>query len=159
MPDNKEKLILEAYRLSQERLQCQQALALAADARAINFCVAMFAIAALLTGLSDGSSYQWGLLASAGCCIVAGVVSGFSAAPVEFGAPGSRFSAFDEDFEQNTDYLSVIEELGSHNDEAIDGNDEVMSWNRDKMYVAYFLCVFSPLVGVTVHFLKAMASS
>lgn len=151
MSGNREKLILEAYRLSEERLQCQQTLALAADARAVNFGVAMFAIAALLAGLSVDSAYQAALLSTSALVVCAGAVAGYSAKPIEFGAPGARYRSLGEDIRRDRPFEDVIEQLGTFNDEAIDENDEAMKANRELMYCAYVMCLCSPILGVLVN--------
>jgi hypothetical protein len=82
--------LLEAYRLSEERLKVQTTSALAADARAMAFAGLLVAASAILAGLSADSSNATGMLWGAAILIVAAIFSGLAARPINFYMSGAR---------------------------------------------------------------------
>ena len=144
MPNNKEELILEAYRRSEERLAVQQTMALAADQRALTFSGLLFAAAAILAGLTENASDASSLFWTSGILVVSAAFAGWSARPVDFGSAGGRFSSLKKDIEDDVPHLNALQQIGEYNDEHISDNEVLMAKNGRLMRWSYFIAIFSP---------------
>lgn len=147
MTDNKKKLILEAYRRAEIRLQSQIDLAVAADGRAVTFGGLAIAAAAILIGLAEDASNRVFYVSAAGALVVSACLAGFSARPVPFGIVGGKFGDLIEDIDADDVYEELLRTLGRFYDEEIDDNAQQMKTNGRVMFAAYLIAVVSPLVG------------
>ncbi len=147
MSDNREKLILEAYRRSDERLAAQSSLALAADGRAMSFAGVMIASSTILAGMSLTSQYMVGVLAASACLLVSACAAAWSAMPVKFAVPGNEYIDWQDDLTGDVAYLAAIESILVAQDEHIADNDTTLDWNAKLLKFSFALAVCSPLSG------------
>ncbi len=154
--DNLERLYHEAYRLSEKRLEVQQATALAADSRAMAFAGICLAAAAVLGGLASGASSPVLLLTGAFFLGFAALLSGYSARPVDFYMPGARYSDLSEDITGNVDMQTVMAQLGKFADDHSDSNDKVLGHNAKLFNIALIIAVFGVALAVIPQLLDAI---
>lgn len=151
---NRQALQLEAYRLSEKSLEMDLTTALAADQRAMTFAGLLLGAATLLAGLFDDQSPNYWMLVAALVFVVAAVVAGLAAKPVQFYAPGSKYGYLQDDIDADRDFHEVLAELGRYNDLHTDRNREVIKRNGSMLTLSFMIgvvgaciAVFSQLVG------------
>ncbi|MEM7721624.1 MAG: hypothetical protein AAF376_04565 [Pseudomonadota bacterium] len=146
--ENLDKLNMEAYRLSEKRLEMQLSAAIAADTRAISFAGICLAAAAVLAGLSENSSNSFSVLSGAFILGLAGAVSGWSARPIDFYMPGAKFSDLEEDIDQNKPFLSVVTQLGGYADKSSERNDKILKRNSKMFHLSFWIALFGVFVAI-----------
>ncbi|KAB7610124.1 hypothetical protein F9L33_14605 [Amylibacter sp. SFDW26] len=141
--DDNTRILLEAYRLSEERLKAQTSSALAADSRAMAFAGLLVAASAILAGLSTSSPNTDGMLWGAAILIIAAIFSGLAARPIDFYMAGAKAGDVYIDASQS-DFLEEIKQLSGFNDKHIVENYRKMKHNNDLFRIS-FVCA---LLGV-----------
>jgi hypothetical protein len=154
---NLNKLKEEAYRLSELSLSSDAAAADRSDARAMGFCGVVIAGAAILTGLVDGNSPNYGLLLAAFVMAVSAGLAGYSARPRDFYFPGARFDDLDADLTNLADISDVIEEIGRFNDKHSRQNRQQLRENAKIMTYSYLLAMAGLLIAIGSQFLSLSA--
>ncbi len=149
MNTNAEKLILEMQRRAEQRLQAQQDIALASDARALTFCGLCLTAGSLLVGLADGE-YAIAFYAAGLALYLAAGCAAYAARPTRWAAPGQFGSDYEEDLAGDRDYLTVVQEVSAHVDDQIRRNDSVLDSNGRLMGIGTHIAVASPVVGLVV---------
>lgn len=145
---SREKLILERLNRADSRLQAQQQIAIAADARAMQLVAVLIASAALTMAINGNSNGFWHVkLAIVVPLIIAAVCGIYAARPVAWHAPGMQPSAFDGDLAHNRDYLEVVLELSGHLEVGITKNNEILECNADALRLAAYLAISAPVLG------------
>lgn len=146
--DNLDRLYQEAYRLSEKRLEAQQASAMAADTRAMAFAGICLAAAAVLGGLAKDASSPILLLIGAFLLGVGAFLSGYSARPIDFYMPGAKFSDLQEDIDNNVDFHTVIKQMGGFADDHSEANDKELASNAKIFQWALWIAVAGIAVAV-----------
>jgi hypothetical protein len=146
--DNVSQIKTEAYRLSEKSLESDVAASFSADQRAMSFCGIVVAAAAILTGLFDPGSPNFGLLLSALILAISAGFAGFSARPVTFYFPGARFDDFESDFDQNIEYVIVIDQLARFNDKHSRFNRKILESNANIFGKSYILAIFGISIAI-----------
>ena len=154
--DNLNRLYLEAYRLSEKRLEVQLTAALAADARAMAFAGICLAAAAVLGGLAKDATSPILLLIGAFLLGVAAFLAGFSARPIDFHMPGAKFSDLEEDIRDNVEFEKVIQQLGGFADSHSVKNDAKLNQNSKLFHFALVTAVIGVAVAVIPQLLDAL---
>lgn len=146
------ELIREMIFRADMRLQAQQQIVLASDARAMQFtviCIAAATLAATLGSRSDG----WGHYATAMMLVVASFCSAWAARTIKWNAPGMHTGDFKKDLVANRPLDEVRLDLAIHLDELIDENESILKENASSLQWATGIAVFSPIIGAVIHFL------
>ena len=154
--DNLNRLHLEAYRLSEKRLEVQLTAALAADARAMAFAGICLAAAAVLGGLAKDATSPILLLIGAFLLGVAAFLAGFSARPIYFHMPGAKFSDLQEDIRDNVEFEKVIQQLGGFADSHSAQNDTKLNQNSKLFHFALVTAVIGVAVAVIPQLFDAL---
>lgn len=149
--DSNSKLIREMVMRADMRLQAQQQIALAADARAMQFTVICIAAASLTATLAQGTE-GWAHYVISGLLVIAALCSFWAARPVDWNAPGMHASAFLEDLETQKDFDEVLRELAGHLDDAMRENDDILSENAAALRYGTLIAIMSPVIGICMHF-------
>lgn len=155
--DNIDKLYQEAYRLSEKRLEAQQASAMAADTRAMAFAGICLAAAAVLGGLAKDASSPVMLLVGAFLLGLGAFLSGYSARPVDFFMPGAKFSDLQEDIDNDEDFHTVITQLGGFADSHSETNHAIMTKNANMFQWALWIAVAGIATAVMPQLYDALA--
>ena len=145
---NLDEVRMEAYSLSQRRLEDQTNAALAADQRAMSVAGLTLAAAAILCGLSPNAVAPSALLLGSVLLIISAGMAWYSARPVDFFMPGSHFRAFDSDIASERSPVDVLTEMGKNNDAAIDANDTLLTSNARTLGRSFLVAIFGVLVAV-----------
>jgi hypothetical protein len=145
--DNNEALIREMLHRADMRLNAQQQLAIAADARAMQF-VGICIAAASVTIAIGGEAVQLFHFAIAGMLIAASAFAFWAAKPIEWHAPGMQPSAFDDDLASGAAYQSVMLELCGHLDKCISENSKILAENANHFRLAFVAAALAPIFGV-----------
>jgi hypothetical protein len=148
---NIEKLQLEAYRLSELSLSSELTASIAADQRAMTFCGLTLTAASILAGLYDSASQNSGLLLAALILVASSIFSAISARPVNFYAAGAKYSDFERDIKQDTDYYEAIAELAKFNDKHSASNIELMKRNSGWLSLSHLVAIVGVAVAVLSH--------
>ena len=135
------QIIRLAFELSQAKLAAQASAALGADARAMSFCGACLAAAALLMGLANGSGFPVSMYVAGFFMIIAAAVSGYSARPVPFYFPGNNYNNLEDDIKGTDTHESVLAVLGGFADQHIQKNSEILAKNSAIALVPQFLAL------------------
>jgi hypothetical protein len=146
---NSELLIREMLNRADMRLQAQQTIALAADARAMQFVAACVAGAALIVTLG-GDHLDWHHHAVAGMLTIAAICALWAARPLKWQAPGMQPSAFYDDISGNVPIAGVQMELSRHLEASIATNEEILGENANSLRLAAVFAVLAPVVGAIV---------
>ena len=139
---------LEAYRLSERRLEDQANTALHADQRAMSVAGLALAGAAILCGLSPDAAVPLGLLIGSVFLVIAAGFAWYSARPLDFFMPGASYQSFDKDIAAERPAMEVIEEMGRHNDVAADKNEIILNSNARTLGTAFAASVIGVLIAV-----------
>ena len=140
---------LEAYRLSERRIEVQTQAALAADQRAMSAAGLALAAAAIMCGLAKDAAFPFGMLAASLLLMGTVGLAGYSARPVDFHMAGSTFGAFARDIADARPVIDVIVEMAEFNDEAIEENNKILGKNATLMTWAYVFALLSLVVAVS----------
>jgi hypothetical protein len=144
--DNSELLIREMINRADMRLQAQQSIALASDARAMQFVATCVAGAAIIVALG-GNEMDFHHFVVAGALAIAAFFAFMAALPVEWHAPGMRPSAFEDDVAGNVPVAEVLRELCGHLDKSILENNAILKANAGLLRVAAVFAVMAPILG------------
>jgi hypothetical protein len=149
--DKREKLILEMLARADARIEAQQQIALASDARAMQLVGVLIAAAAVTTAIGENaiSAVQWAIVVPLVLAAAAGI---YAARPVDWYAPGMRPSAFDEDLEASRDLAEVHLELARHLETCIEHNSDILRRNADALRTAVLLAAAAPVLGTVASF-------
>lgn len=150
MIENREKLVREAFRRADERIRAQTEIALAADARALNFCGLALAAASLLVGLASHSGLAIGMYVAAFGLYIAAGVAGYAARPVNWRAPGQKGSDLAEDIASDRPIAEVLAEITGHLDNHIVENNGILAWNAKCIWTAAVVAVAGIGAGALV---------
>lgn len=142
------KVVELALESSSQRLEAQTNSALAADARAVGFAGLVFAAAAILCGLAPNAASPTFVLIGSGILVVAGLVAGTSAKPVDFYMRGAPFSVFSNDIAANKPYEEVLHELGVWNDQHAIENGKALDKNASLIRRAFLLAIAGFVVAL-----------
>ncbi|NGQ93379.1 hypothetical protein G5V65_21055 [Rhodobacter sp. HX-7-19] len=144
--DNRQRLILEMLARADARLEAQQQIALASDARAMQLVGVLIAAAAVTTAIGEDavSAVQWAIVVPLVLAAAAGI---YAARPVGWYAPGMRPSAFNEDLDDDRDLADVQLELARHLEACIEQNSEILRHNADALRTAVLLAACAPVLG------------
>lgn len=154
MPTQPQKEIIRlAFELSQAKLAAQASAALGADARAMSFCGACLAAAALLAGLANGSGFPVAMYVSASLMIVSATISGYAARPVPFYFPGNNFKYLEEEMTGPDSLESLLSTLGTFADLHIAKNSEILAENSMIFLQAVRLAISALVVAIVPPFL------
>lgn len=153
MTDNKEKLILEAYRLSEARLGSQASLAIAADARAMSFAGLCLAAASILTGLGATTTGFESAFLGATLLVFSSILAWYSARPINFYVVGSKFSDFDGDIAGGVNFSESVAENGAFNDKHIKYNTVVLDNNASMFSTAFLVAILAIFITIVFAFL------
>ena len=148
MTDNQKKLILEAYRRSEERLRSQKEMAIAADQRAMTFAGFMIAAATVLGGFAFSATIKGPIIFTSALLIVSAFLAVLSASPAQFGTTGGKFTEWKTDVDEDIPFEFVLKQVGGFQDEDIEDNEVVMSGNAKLMNGSIFFAIASiiPLI-------------
>lgn len=144
--DNKQHLIREMLARADARLQAQQQLAIAADARAMQF-VATCVAGASLTVAIGGQAITLPHYIIAAMLVLAAVCAFWAAQPVEWHAPGMRPSAFEDDIAGDVDVYEVLQELCGHLESSISANNKILFENAQYIRIAWLFAIMAPVLG------------
>ncbi|MDH2328698.1 hypothetical protein QCN27_17740 [Cereibacter sp. SYSU M97828] len=150
MESNAAQLVREMQRRAEQRLQAQQDIALAADARALTFCGLCLTAASLLIGLADGEM-RIPMYAAGGYIYVGAALAAYAARPTSWAAPGQPSDGYAEDLRDDRPIIEVISEVNAHIDDQILRNEKKLSENALIMRIAAATSVLSPLVGLAAY--------
>ena len=144
--DNKQNMIREMLARADARLQAQQQLAIAADARAMQFCATCVAGASLTVAIG-GQDITLPYYTIALFLVIAAGLAFWAARPIEWHAPGMRPSAFESDLASDAEFYSVLEELCSHLEGSITENGAILSENANHFRLAAVFAIMAPILG------------
>ena len=139
---------LEAYRLSERRLEDQTNAAQAADQRAMSVAGLTLAAAAILCGLSPSATVPIALLLGGVILVIAAGLAWYSARPVDFYMPGALYGSFDRDIAADRPAMDVIEEMGRHNDTSSVKNGGILTRNSRYMNAAFWVAFIGLLIAI-----------
>lgn len=125
MDANRDAVIRESLRQSEEILKSQMAIAIASDTRALTFCGITLTAASLLVGLADEAAVEVAMYVASAMMFAAGALAAWTAMPVAWYAPGQPGRCFDEDIEADKPMNAVIGEMVAYNDKHFDINERV----------------------------------
>lgn len=144
--DNSELLIREMLSRADMRLQAQQALAVAADARAMQFVATCVAGAALIIAIGN-ETLDWHHYVIAGMLAISAICAFWAAKPVEWHAPGMQPSAWYEDIARDAPVAEALRELCHHLEHSIDTNNKILSENAQALRFAAVVAIMAPIFG------------
>lgn len=150
---SQKEIIRLAFELSQAKLAAQASAALGADARAMSFCGACLAAAALLAGFANGSGFPVAMYVSACFMIVSATISGYAARPVPFYFPGNSFKNLEEDMTGPDSFESLLGALGRFADQHIAKNSDILAENSMIFLQAVRLAIVALVVAIVPQFL------
>ena len=131
--DDYSKLLMEAYRLSEKRLEVQQAFAVAADQKALMLAVAAIAAATFASNVQvESGSFNYGQASSVFFAICS-LLSLFSAIPQTLHSAGILFSEIKPTLEARPEFQSAITNLAENYEECFRQNEQ----KRKKMATIY----------------------
>lgn len=145
--DNRQQLIREMLARADMRLQAQQQLAIAADARAMQFVAACVAGASLIVSIG-GDQLASAHYVVAAVLIISAVFAFWAAKPIEWHAPGMLPSSFDEDIDRDVPISDVLEELSRHLEVSINENKDILAENARSLRLAAVAAIMAPLFGL-----------
>lgn len=126
---SRNKIIAEAYRLSEKKLETQMNLAISSDQRAVTFSGILIAAVAIQVSLSTtGEIDIYNNLAIVFFVLAAGF-SAFVARSTKITATGMKFSDFEDDIKDSRSYEDAISQLGAHYDDALGENLRLITMN------------------------------
>jgi hypothetical protein len=121
--ENQEKLILEAYRRTENRLVVQAEFAIASDQRALVLATVSVALAAVIAALSQGTDSSRLLIGSTLLLSVSSLFAILAAWPQGMKTSGSKYAELKREIESNQRYVDVVAGLCLNNDDYIDFNE------------------------------------
>ncbi|MEM7599469.1 MAG: hypothetical protein AAF382_17400 [Pseudomonadota bacterium] len=148
--------------MSELQLSGDEQAASAADQRATNFLVACLAVSTILVGLFGTGNGNFWLIAVAIGFSLAGACAGYSIRPKNFYYPGTTFSSFETDIQEDKDYLESVSELAKFNDENSEENKKELQRNASLIWWSYRIAFFSTallLFTQTISFLSPSFTS
>lgn len=148
--DNREKLILETLRQTEDLIRSQTEIALAADSRALTFCGILVAAATLMIGLAGGSAMGTGMVWGGITLLFSAALTGLAARPVTWRALGQKGEDFRKDIEDARQFIDVVAEMVMLNDRYIMLNDRVLQKNGRLMWAGYLTAITAPVIGIVV---------
>jgi hypothetical protein len=143
----KELLILEIQKQAERRLDSLQTIAIAADARAMQFAALCVTAASVLAAFGSTATVWLPYLASAGVLLGAAAIAFFSARPVGWNSPGFSPSDFMDDLERGRSHSEVLCEMHSICDDMISENSALLQSNAASLNMAAKLACTAPFVG------------
>lgn len=150
MNGNRETLIRESLRQSEEIIRSQLTIAIASDTRALTFCGLTLAAASLLAGFADDAALSLAMYVASAMLFAAGAVAAWTAMPVAWYAPGQPGRDFDDDIDQDRPLEAVLREMIQHNDRHFDINEQVRERQSRWLSVAAMLAGFAAPTGLLV---------
>lgn len=150
MTSNKEQVIRESLRQSEEILRSQLAIAIAADTRALTFCGITLAAASLLAGLAGQASVGAAMFVASGFLYASAALAAWSAMPVDWYAPGQPGRDFDEDIASDKAVTEVMREMVAHNDSHFDHNERIRAAQSRWLRISASLAAVAAPVGMLV---------
>ncbi|HRO14751.1 MAG TPA: hypothetical protein PLL33_06860 [Paracoccus sp. (in: a-proteobacteria)] len=150
MNDNRNAVIRESQRQSEEILKSQLTIAIASDTRALTFCGITLTAASLLVGLADQAEVTVAMYAASAMMFAAGALSAWTAMPVAWYAPGQPGRDFAEDIETDRPMNAVIGEMVAFNDRHFDINEQVRDRQSRWLRVAALLAGSAAPVGMLI---------
>lgn len=156
MDDNRSRVILESLRQSESMMKSQMTIALASDARALTFCGLTLAAASLLVGLADTSGFALAMYVAGALMYVAAGVSGWSAMPIDWFAPGQKGGDFRDDITENKPFDAVALEMVAYNDKQIGENEAKRKRLNRRLVLSAFLAVTAAPLGVVAEVIAGM---
>jgi hypothetical protein len=146
---NREKLVREAYRLSEAALESDVSAANASDQRASTFAAGSLAAAALLAGFFDQKSPDSPLLFGAALFVVAAAIAIFASRPRKFYFPGAQFNDFEKELHEDGDFIKAIEDMAAFNDRHSAHNRGLLYRNSRTLNFAYIVGLCSAIVAIS----------
>ncbi len=147
--EERRKLKLEAYRLSERMLEMEVSIATASDQRAIAFSGVLVAGSAVLAGLFNPVLPNYGLLVATVFLLLSAIFSGFAARPVRLYTPGAWFDDFKEDImKDEPNFMASLEELAQFNDEHSQHNKKTIENNAKLLNLSFYLALAGIVIAI-----------
>lgn len=150
MDDNRDKLIRESLRQSEEFIRSQLTIALASDTRALTFCGLALATASLLVGLAGQSDLDAGMYVAAGLLYISAAFAGWNAMPVTWYPPGQFAEDFSGDLDEDKPILHALQEMGAWNDKHFRNNEAIRLTQNKRLWNAARIAVLAAPTGALV---------
>jgi hypothetical protein len=148
MTRNQQRLVCEAYRLSELRLAAEFTASQSADQRAMAFAGIMVAAAAVLAGIIDPASPDGPLVGAAFLFLLSAVLAGTSARPILLYVPGSHYRNFLNDIARDHDFYKSMGEMGEFNDAGSAENTAKMKKNSTLLEISFAIGVLGAAIAV-----------
>jgi len=148
----RERLLLEAYRLSERRLEMQISFAMASDQRSLVLAGVSIATSTFVAVITQSLSIGWWGVAPALVFGLSAVFAILSAIPTGTHAVGNNFSDIKPFIEEGVDFLELIESLAENNDLKILQNEETKRYYSQ----LYLLAMFLFFIGIFLTFITIL---
>ena len=150
MNDNRQELIRESLKQSEEIIRSQLTIAIASDSRALTFSGLTLAAASVLAGFADQAALSVAMYVASGMLFAAGAISAWTAMPVAWHPPGQLGGDFADDIAQNRPMGEVMLEMASFNDAHFHKNESVRAGQSRWLKCAAMLAGLAAPTGVLV---------
>lgn len=114
--NNRQKLILEAARLSERNLEAELAISIAADQRAAGLCGFLITALSIVASFSGHVQNKAGVFFSIFLLMIALILAGMSMRSIKMRAPGARFSDCEDEISKKVPIEDLMMAYGQFND-------------------------------------------